>query len=63
MQKRADPTSQQDNSDMIDKSISFDRRDMHKSWPMVKGCMLLIGAVTGFAFLSIFVFKNFKNWF
>lgn len=63
MQKRTDPGAQQENNDMIDKSISFDRRDMHKSWPMIKGCMMLAAALAGFAFLSIYVFKNFKNWF
>lgn len=63
MAKAGKNESQNTDDDMIDKSISFDQRDMHKSWPMVKGCGMLIGIVVGFVLLSIYVFKNFASWF
>ena len=67
MAKKAEPPppnqNQSDSSDMIDKSISFDQRNMHGTWPFVKGCLMLAGGVAGFVFLSIYVFKNYKNWF
>ncbi len=47
-----------ENNDMIDRSISFDQRDMHKSWPMVKGCLMLVGIIVGFVVVSIYVFKH-----
>ncbi|HLX60090.1 MAG TPA: hypothetical protein VKX17_02290 [Planctomycetota bacterium] len=59
---RGDPNAETDQN-MIDKSISFEKRDMHKAWPMVKGCGLLIAGLIGFIYLSIYVFKNFSNWF
>ena len=63
MQKRADPSAQNESQDMIDKSISFDKRDMHGTWPFIKGCLIFGAGLAGFVYLSIYVFKNWKNWF
>jgi hypothetical protein len=54
-----DPRAQENSSDMIDKDISFAQRDMHKSWPMIKGCGMLILGVIVFVFLTMYVFKHF----
>ena len=51
------------NSDLMDKDINFDNRDMHKTWPLVKGCGMLLGGVVGFILISKYVFKHFANWF
>jgi hypothetical protein len=58
---RSGPSGETQNSsaDMIDKDISFDRRDMHKTWPFAKGCLMLLGMVLGFIWLSIYVFRTF----
>ena len=34
-------TDQDSDQNMIDKSINFEQRDMHKSMPLIKGCFLL----------------------
>ncbi len=57
------PKSPNNDSDLMDKDISFEQRDMHKSWPMVKGCALLILTIVVFVYLSMWIFKAFKEWF
>ena len=49
--------------ELIDKNINFDNQDMHKSWPMVKGCLILAAAITAFIFISLYIFKNFHQYF
>jgi hypothetical protein len=58
---RAGPgdNAQNSSADMIDKNISFDHRDMHKTWPLVKGCLMLAAGVVGFIVLSMYVFRTF----
>lgn len=49
--------------DLIDKSINFDNQNMHRTWPMIKGCLMLIGAVALFIIISTYVFSNFGSFF
>ena len=60
---RPDPKSSKDDSEMIDKDISFEQRDMHKTWPLVKGCLLLLGGTIAFIWFSSYIFKTFRSWF
>ncbi|MEI6233383.1 MAG: hypothetical protein WCT04_10040 [Planctomycetota bacterium] len=55
--------SKSNESDLIDKDISFDNRDMHKSWPMIKGCLILVASLIAFVFFSLYIFRTFKEWF
>lgn len=55
---RPDPKSEDKNADLIDKSISFEDRDMHKMWPMIKGILFLVGIIVGFLILSYYVFNH-----
>lgn len=45
--------------DLIDEDINFENQNMHKTWPMIKGCGLLVLLLTGFIALSLYVFKTF----
>ena len=54
-----DASAQQGSQNLIDGEISFDRRDMHGSWPMIKGCGMLIAGIVGFVLLTMYVFKTF----
>ena len=60
---KQDPNSNSNDSDLIDRNISFDDRDMHKMWPMIKGLLFLGGIVVGFLLLSYYVFNHTGNWF
>jgi hypothetical protein len=60
---RPNPKSSKDDSDLMDKDISFEQRDMHKTWPLIKGCMLLGGIAIAFIWFSMYFFKAFRSWF
>lgn len=49
--------------ELIDKDINFENRNMHGSWPFIKGCLTLIGIVSAFIIISTWVFRNWSNWF
>jgi len=58
-----DPKNKNAKSDLIDESISFEQRDMHKTWPFIKGCLMLFLGLGAFIMFSIFIFKKFSDWF
>lgn len=64
MAKKSDlETKGDDPNELIDKNINFEQRDMHKTWPLVKGCLMFIAVAAAFIFISTYVFNNWSSWF